>query len=44
MYIELEHQYNNHGLMELENELEEDKRELHQKFEESKALYQLRKG
>ena len=44
MYVELEHQYNNHGLIELENQLDQDRRELQSRFDESKAMYQLRKG
>ena len=41
MYNVLENQYNNNGLLELENKLEGDKRHLRNKYEESKSLYTL---
>ena len=43
MYNVLENQYNNNGLLELENKLEGDKRQLRNKYEESKSLYTLQK-
>ena len=44
MYIELEHQYNNEGLVELENKVEEEKKLLRAKHDEAKAMYKLNKN
>ena len=43
MYIELESTYNNNGLIELENQLEEAKKSLRAKHDEAKAMFKLRK-
>ena len=39
MYIELENSYNNNGLISLENNLDEAKRALREKFNDAKAMY-----
>ena len=44
MYIELEHTYNNIGLIELENQLEEEKKELRVKHDDARAMFKLRKN
>ena len=44
MYIELEHQYNNNGLIQLENRIEEEKRILKAKHDDSKNLFKLNKN
>ena len=41
MYLELEVQYNNHGLIQLENQLQEEKRMLLAKHLEAKADHKL---
>ena len=44
MYIELEHTYNNNGLIKLENEVEEARKILRQKHNEAKAMYKINKS
>ena len=43
MYAELELQYNNHGLIQLENKLMEDKRKLQFVFDDCKATFKMNK-
>ena len=42
MYDELEFQYNNHGLTDLENKLQEDKRSLQKVFDETRGELKIR--
>lgn len=42
MYLELELQYNNHGLTELENQLKAERNILRAKYDDTKVNFKLR--
>lgn len=42
MYLELELQYNNHGLTEMENNLKAERKVLRTKYDDSKAIFKIK--